>query len=145
MLSQTDIEQLIDVVMRSIELFQLLKDLDTLHLFQLAASYMQHSHVLERAAKVSETFHNGIVELQVLETWQNFSSYLQTVARSVHSKFKLRQQGKFAHINTSESHSQEFLVQIDHIFDLLVVHDLHEVVLHIGQSHWIMTRLGHPR
>lgn len=85
MFEEADVEEVVDLVERDVQLLKLLEGLDALHFFQLASSDVQHAHVLERGADVSETADDRVIKLQVLKTRQDFSGHLQVVAGRVHS------------------------------------------------------------
>ena len=61
MLQETDIEKIINLVVGNVKLLKLLEGLDALDFSQFAASDVQHSHVIERRANVSEAFDDGVV------------------------------------------------------------------------------------
>ena len=61
MLQERDVEQIIYLVVRDVEFLQLLEGPDTLDLFKLAPSDMEHSHVLERGSNIHEIADDGVV------------------------------------------------------------------------------------
>lgn len=61
MLNETDIEQLIDLVIADVQLFKLLKRLDALYLFELASTDMEDANVFEGGTYVTESRYNRVV------------------------------------------------------------------------------------
>ena len=54
-LYETNIKQLIDLVVTYVELLKLLKGLNTLDFLQLAPAYMQNFHIFERGSNISKS------------------------------------------------------------------------------------------
>ena len=103
--------------------------------FELAACDMKNSDIFERCPKVTERPDDGVIEFEVLEARQNLAGDLQGVARCVDSELQFLQQGKLAHFDPAQGHRQELFIEVDNVLDLLIDHDLHELVLHIGDRH----------
>ena len=60
---ETNVEQLVDIVVADVEFFQLLTCEDALQFLELAASDVKHAHILEGGADVSEAVDNRVVQL----------------------------------------------------------------------------------
>ena len=95
---------------------------------------MQDPHIFEGCTDISEAANDGVIQLEVLEAGKDLTGNLQTVTCSIDAQLQLRQHSQLADFDAPERHRQELLVEVDDILDLLVVHDLHEVVLHICES-----------
>ena len=87
MLQERDVEQIIYLVVRDVEFLQLLEGPDTLDLFKLASSDMEHSHILERGSNVHEIADDRVVQFEEFQTAQDFSYQLQVVECRIYSKF----------------------------------------------------------
>lgn len=85
MLYEPNIEKFIDLIVAYVELFELLKCLDTLNVLELASTDVQESDIFEGSSDVTKTWDYRIVQLQVLKTREDFSSHLQIVKVGVHS------------------------------------------------------------
>lgn len=60
-LQKANVKQLVDIVVRNVEFFELSEGLNTLSLFKLTPSQVQDSYVVERGSDVSETSDNRVI------------------------------------------------------------------------------------
>lgn len=65
-LDESNVEQFINFIVTYIQFFELFESLDTLDLFELAASNVEHSHILERCSNVPESRNYRVIQFQVL-------------------------------------------------------------------------------
>lgn len=76
MLNEANIEQLVDLVVADIQFLKLFEGLDTLYFLEFAATQVKHTNILKRSTDITERWDDRVIQLEVLETRQNFTSYL---------------------------------------------------------------------
>ncbi len=86
MLQESDIKELINMIKVNVELFEVNKRLNALHLFQLASRQVQDPHEAEGSPDVSEASDYRIVHPEGLKTAQDLSSNLKVMARGIDSQ-----------------------------------------------------------
>ena len=79
-LQESDIKELVNMIKVNVELFEVYKRLNTLHLFQFASRQVQDPHETEGSPDVSEASDYRIVHPEGLKTAQNLSSNLKVMA-----------------------------------------------------------------
>lgn len=67
------------------------------------------------------------------------------MAGGVDTQLQLWQHCELTDFDTTERHGKKLFVQVYHVFDLLIVHYLHKLVLHISQSDLIEAGLRRHR
>ena len=128
MLNETNIKKFINFIISYIELLKLLKCLYTLHLFELAPAKVQDPNISEWCSNITKARNNWVIKPQELKTRENLTRNLQIMKTGIDSQLNFRKQSEVRLIN-SELLWQEFLVQIDHVFNLLRFNDFKELLL----------------
>ena len=139
---ERNVEQLIDLIVRDVKLFQLLERLDALDFPDLTPGYVEHSHVFETSADVSETADHGVIQLEQVQLWHNFPCNLQVVMLAVDSELYLRHERQVIRIN-AEREGQKLFVEVNYVFDLLLLDDAQQLVLKVlHYDHAVCRGLG---
>ena len=86
MLQESDIEELINMIIVYVELFEVDERLNALHLNKLASRQVQNSHEAEGSSNVSEASDYRIVHPKGLKTAQDLSSNLKVMTRGINSQ-----------------------------------------------------------
>jgi len=61
-LKETNVKKVVDVVVRNVELLQLLESLDSLHLLQFTPGQMQNLNIFKWCADVTEGSNNWVIK-----------------------------------------------------------------------------------
>lgn len=60
------------------------------------------------------------------------------MARCIDAQLEFREQGQFTHLDAAKGHREELFIQVNDVLNLLIIHDLHELVLHIREGHSVI-------
>lgn len=140
MLQESDIEELINMIIVNVELFEVDERLNALHLYKLAPRQVQNPHKSEGGPDVSEASDYRIVHPERLETAQDLSSNLKVMTRGINSQLNFGKPWEFFRFYT-EMLCEELLIQFDGILYLIVFDDFFEFLLKIWEkaySTWLI-------
>ena len=119
MLQESDIEELINMIIVYVELFEVDERLNALHLNKLTSRQVQNSHEAEWSSNVSEASDYRIVHPKGLKTAQDLSSNLKVMTRGINSQLDFCKPWEFFRFD-SEMLCEELLIQLDGILYLIV-------------------------
>ena len=89
MLDETNIEQIIYLVIADVKLFQLLEGLDALNVLETGSTKIQNTHILEAGAKIAESADDWVVHFEVFERREDLTRHLQIIEVGVDTKLYL--------------------------------------------------------